>query len=483
MQIDFVDESQSTGKISLGLSTIVRVTLKDGTHHEDIGYGHIENCKGKAAAFEKAKKEAATDAMKRALRNFGNILGNCLYDKEYLKRVEKIKVQPSKWDAENLHRHPDFAPAPVKEPPTRPPSPEKEAKIARVSSLQSSVSNGTEFGEEFGGDVFDEVDFSESHIDQSMNDSAYVSEIQETRAALQMPKALQQVHSLHALRQPNAVQPQGHQAKPPVQQRPPQTPNGQLARPQVNANRIPPPPNDAPHLPRPQQQHSGPQPQNQSNSSNSLPQTRFNSPAPDSAPRANDLNLPDTNVQPINAPPIGFITGRAAELLQNTEGNGPAPIPPNVPAFNPHAESPSLRRTSGVNHKTSAPIPRDIAKLGAAALTNATIQQDGGQPKPVAPLPNVGAPTGGGPGNGAFATRPNFINPNADMNRRIGMPGGGVPSPLANRTSYKPPGPAGGKRPPEAMAGARPPLADVSNLPADGGGGGVEAKKARVEGA
>lgn len=84
MQIDFVDENTTNGKITLGLSTIVRVTLKDGTYHEDIGYGHIENCKGKAAAFEKAKKEAATDAMKRALRNFGNVLGNCLYDKDYL---------------------------------------------------------------------------------------------------------------------------------------------------------------------------------------------------------------------------------------------------------------------------------------------------------------------------------------------------------------------------------------------------------------
>ncbi|KAF2100716.1 RAD52 DNA repair protein, partial [Rhizodiscina lignyota] len=90
VQIDFVDESQSTGKISLGLSTIVRVTLKDGAFHEDIGYGQIENCKGKAAAFEKAKKEAATDALKRALRNFGNVLGNCLYDKDYLQKVTKL---------------------------------------------------------------------------------------------------------------------------------------------------------------------------------------------------------------------------------------------------------------------------------------------------------------------------------------------------------------------------------------------------------
>jgi DNA repair and recombination protein RAD52 len=93
IQIDFVDENQS-GKISLGLSVIVRVTLKDGTFHEDVGYGHIENCKGKAAAFEKAKKEGTTDALKRALRTFGNILGNCIYDKEFLAKVTRIKVAP-----------------------------------------------------------------------------------------------------------------------------------------------------------------------------------------------------------------------------------------------------------------------------------------------------------------------------------------------------------------------------------------------------
>lgn len=106
-----VDEHQSSGKISLGLSVIVRVTLRDGTYHEvwgedsrltgnmlirckDVGYGHIENCKGKAAAFEKAKKEGTTDALKRALRNFGNILGNCVYDKDYVARVTKLKIAP-----------------------------------------------------------------------------------------------------------------------------------------------------------------------------------------------------------------------------------------------------------------------------------------------------------------------------------------------------------------------------------------------------
>ena len=107
-----VDESQSTGKVSLGLSVVVRVTLRDGSFHEvfiprtivvlrtctesyqDIGYGHIENCKGKAAAFEKAKKEGTTDGLKRALRNFGNLLGNCVYDKDYLAKVTKLKIAP-----------------------------------------------------------------------------------------------------------------------------------------------------------------------------------------------------------------------------------------------------------------------------------------------------------------------------------------------------------------------------------------------------
>lgn len=94
IQIDFVDENSQTGKISLGLSVVVRVTLKNGTFHEDIGYGHIENCKGKAAAFEKAKKEGTTDGLKRALRTFGNVLGNCIYDKEFVAKVTKIKLAP-----------------------------------------------------------------------------------------------------------------------------------------------------------------------------------------------------------------------------------------------------------------------------------------------------------------------------------------------------------------------------------------------------
>jgi DNA repair and recombination protein RAD52 len=51
--------------VSLGISALVRVTLKDGTFHEDIGYGSIENAKSKAMAFEKAKKEGKNPPSKK----------------------------------------------------------------------------------------------------------------------------------------------------------------------------------------------------------------------------------------------------------------------------------------------------------------------------------------------------------------------------------------------------------------------------------
>ncbi|KAI8821633.1 uncharacterized protein EV422DRAFT_495649 [Fimicolochytrium jonesii] len=93
MTVDFVDIEN--GKVSTGISSIVRVTLKDGTYREDVGYGSIENAKSKSAAFEKAKKESITDALKRALKSFGNSMGGCLYDKDYLKKVQRISVPVS----------------------------------------------------------------------------------------------------------------------------------------------------------------------------------------------------------------------------------------------------------------------------------------------------------------------------------------------------------------------------------------------------
>lgn len=70
----------------------MRVQLKDGAYHEDVGYGVSEGMRSKALSIEKARKEAVTDGLKRALRSFGNLLGNCISDKDYLKYVQKQKV-------------------------------------------------------------------------------------------------------------------------------------------------------------------------------------------------------------------------------------------------------------------------------------------------------------------------------------------------------------------------------------------------------
>ncbi|EGO29616.1 hypothetical protein SERLADRAFT_405547 [Serpula lacrymans var. lacrymans S7.9] len=108
LSTDFVDYNEESRRYNVGVSAIVRVTLRDGVFHEDVGYGLLENSKSKGAALDKCKKEAVTDGLKRSLRNFGNLLGNCLYDKSYTQEIVKIKVPPAKFDKGELYRRPEF---------------------------------------------------------------------------------------------------------------------------------------------------------------------------------------------------------------------------------------------------------------------------------------------------------------------------------------------------------------------------------------
>ena len=109
-------------KYYIGVSSTVRVDLKDGTFHEDVGYGICEGMKSKGLSLEKARKvvsfilhlclflsinslvyyilllfiqEAATDGLKRALKLFGNVLGNCLSNKNYLRWAKKTALSRS----------------------------------------------------------------------------------------------------------------------------------------------------------------------------------------------------------------------------------------------------------------------------------------------------------------------------------------------------------------------------------------------------
>ncbi|XP_051706720.2 DNA repair protein RAD52 homolog isoform X8 [Oryctolagus cuniculus] len=107
--VDFVD--LNNGKFYVGVCAFVRVQLKDGSYHEDVGYGVSEGLKSKALALEKARKEAVTDGLKRALRSFGNALGNCVLDKDYLRSLNKLPRQlPLEVDLSKAKRQ-DFEPS------------------------------------------------------------------------------------------------------------------------------------------------------------------------------------------------------------------------------------------------------------------------------------------------------------------------------------------------------------------------------------
>jgi DNA repair and recombination protein RAD52 len=501
VQIDFVDENPQNGKITLGLSTIVRVTIRDGTFHEDIGYGHIENCKGKAAAFEKAKKEAATDALKRALRNFGNVLGNCLYDKDYLQKVQKIKIAPSRWDAENLHRHPEYAP--IKRQSIADAS-EAHQEIQqgksgpgglRQESVQSGASFGSvEFEDDFGGNPFDETDF--SHADETPTIDTPVRQPAQPGGQPQR-QGVPRMQSMPQMRPPNIPSPapvNNPQApqRPQGPQGPPKPPNNAIQPQQSRPQPPQPPPQQAMQNaqrgtnvpPLPPQNHanvngnrSNP---SSANSTSHPPQQQLppdHSNGSTSEVDSNGLPIPR---QPPPGIPDGFVTGRNADLVNQPSA---ANRPPNSSiAFNPHAETPSIRRTHGVNPGKSVPVTRSALQNTSSTTSNNSVQNAAVPAHQAAPLalaapPAIGASNGL---NGATTpVRTNFVNPSADMNRRIGMPP--TAAGLQNRGPYRPPVPAAqaqaNQNPNQGLK--RPPLSDVSNLQAQMDGS-SEVKKAKV---
>lgn len=134
IQVDFLD-SLGSGRVSLGLSVVVRITIRDGTYHEDFGYGFLENAKNKAVAFEKCKKEAFTDGLKRCLRCFGNVLGNCLYDKTIVAKMQKVKLPPPELGSDDFHRDPLLAKQELAR--------QRVLRERRISSVPATSSNPT----------------------------------------------------------------------------------------------------------------------------------------------------------------------------------------------------------------------------------------------------------------------------------------------------------------------------------------------------
>jgi DNA repair and recombination protein RAD52 len=207
--------------------------------------------------------------------------------------------------------------------------------------------------------------------------------------------------------------------------RPPQTPN-QSAQRQVSVSA---------------NNQTRPPPQNQQ-----LPPR-----VPFGAAQSGARNVQTPPPQTTGAPePLAFFSARALSQLPPDASTSSSvdtqlPIPQGVQAFNPKAESPSIRKTPGIDHSKSKPVARN----GQHVSPSSSQQGSGGAARPSAPQQ---------------AGRGNLVNPQFDHARRIGAPGG-VGSPLSNRSQYRPPTI---KRPiqTDPNNGGRSPLIDVnSNLP------------------
>ncbi|KAM5352449.1 hypothetical protein ACJ41O_005172 [Fusarium nematophilum] len=427
IQVDFADENPQTQRVSIGLSVIVRVTLRDGTYHEDVGYGSIENAKGKATAFEKAKKEGTTDGLKRALRSFGNVLGNCIYDKDYVKQVTKMKAEPvKKFDQGNLHRHSDYVkPDAVKSEPAPPP--------ATVVKPEPALPMSESF-EDFLGEL-DEADFcvpEDGHPDEVMLNTSIIGQAPSDRPSNNPPaQRIQQQPSRSFSSGPTS--------------RPPQTPNQGQQRPEPSTG------GPAGVSSRPQPGPGG----------RTTPNQVGNPRPPPNAPQ----NIPET---------VGFFSAKAVNQLSESTlqgtNNSRIAIPQAQQAFNPKAESPSIRKTPGIDHNSSKPVGKNGQHVAPSSSQANAPHSNTSSFTPVRPsIP------------GSQSARGNVVNPSLDQTRRIGAPAG-PGSPLGNRGSYRPPAM---KRPPPGDSGAgRPPLAD---LPANGSGptgptttNGLEAKRQRM---
>lgn len=169
---------------------------------------------------------------------------------------------------------------------------------------------------------------------------------------------------------------------------------------------------------------------------------------------------------------VGFFSAKAVSQLPEStvqgDGNAKPAGPLGGQAFNPRLESPSIRKTPGIDHSASKPVGRNGQHV---APTNSQAQDEKPNGSSFTPVrPSMGAP----PARGG-----NMANPNLEHARRIGAPGG-PGSPLGNRGSFrqptmKRPSPGDGNSP-------RPALADLpsNGNPNAAASDGMDAKRQKM---
>lgn len=181
--------------------------------------------------------------------------------------------------------------------------------------------------------------------------------------------------------------------------------------------------------------------------------------------------------------PVAFFSARAVTQLPESAVQGGNNAPPIIAhpqqLFNPKAESPSIRKTPGIDHNSSKPLNRSgqhvapSSSQSPAAPAPAPPSNLGSNASSFTPVrPSVGGAQGG---------RSSVVNPSLDQTRRIGAPSG-PGSPLANRGSYKPPTMKRSLGGAETAGGANPGRQPLVDLPTNNGSVGNEsdAKRQKV---
>jgi DNA repair and recombination protein RAD52 len=306
----------------------------------------------------------------------------------------------------------------------------------------------TEIDDDFGIADFDDADFSEGHTghpdeivlpadDQRSSLSTSNSTYQRQGASAPDPVTLPRVGITTPSRPPNA---------------------GQFTAPNSTTRAVPTGPTTVSNAHQGMQPPTGHKAQSNADQIKPIPshdqQQSSNDTHHSSSPKISshyaDPHLPQHQYPPSNAaqqtPPIGFYSARAATHV-NSDSN--AVIPSNIPKFDPHAESPSIRKTAGIDHNKTIPVKRGI----------------GGAPVVASPTPRDSIPPRTNPPR-------DFVNPSTDMHRRIGAPGTGIQNPGGmTGSAYRPPtrrGPdpsiAGGGGAQNNNTTKRAPLGDISNV-------------------
>lgn len=248
---------------------------------------------------------------------------------------------------------------------------------------------------------------------------------------------------------------------------PPSRPMQPPSKPTVQPPRAPQTPNQ--HAQRPTGQFQGrPAPQQPLPRSHGQTNTAAQQGVPNNrmmTPPPNPMSRPPSGMNPPNGAPnesATFFSARSLKDLPETADPGTAvSIDRAAKVFDPHADSPSIRKTPGIDHRSTKPVSRSGVHVPPKKpeLDNLTSA-------PIAP--------------------PNVVNPSLSQLRQIGTPRA-MGSPLGNRGQYRPltmkrPAPGG----PDGGGGGggnRAPLTDVSTNGAPGGAAGaagIDAKRQKM---